>query len=242
MEFIRDRHLLSCVRRAVEEYDMIEDGDRIAVGLSGGKDSTALLCALIELRRFLPRKFELEAITVDMGFEGMDFAPVKEFCEKAEVAFTIDKTNISQIVFDYRGEANPCALCAKMRRGALHKTAVERGCNKVALGHHFDDAVVTFMMNLMNEGRIGCFSPVTYLSDRNITLIRPLIYADEGDIKYFVRGNNLPIVVSTCPEDKHTDRERVKVLLSELEKQDKGLRHRLFTAMRKAEVDGWKKP
>lgn len=240
MGFVNTRRLLSCVRRAVEQYQMIEEGDRIAVGLSGGKDSTALLITLHELQRFYPKRFTLFAITVDTGFEGMDFAPLKALCAEMGVPYTIAPSGISKIVFDIRKESNPCSLCARMRRGLLHDTAKELGCNKIALGHHFDDVVTTFMMNLFNEGRLGCFSPVTYLSIKQLYMIRPFIYADEGDIRYFVRSNNLPVVTSTCPEDKHTDREKFKRMIDEMDRENKGLKHRIFTAMQKGEIDGFR--
>lgn len=240
MEFEKIRRLLSCVRRAADDYDMIEEGDRIAVGLSGGKDSTALLCALAELRRFYPKSFSLVAITVDMGLPGMDFTPLRALCEGLGIPYEIVKTDLAAIIFEHRKESNPCALCAKMRRGILHDNAKRLGCNKIALGHHYDDAVVTFLMNLMNEGRIGCFSPVTYLSRKDITMIRPLLYARESDVRYFVKANAIPVVKSTCPEDKHTDREKYATLLTTLEKENRGLRHRLFHAMQKAGVDGFK--
>lgn len=228
------------MRRAVDEYEMIEDGDRIAVGLSGGKDSTAMLCTLAELRRFYPKSFSIVAVTVDMGLPGMDFTPLSALCRELDVPYEIVPTELAEIIFEHRKESNPCALCAKMRRGILHDTAKRLGCNKIALGHHYDDAVVTFLMNLMNEGRIGCFSPVTYLSRKDLTMIRPLLYARESDVRYFVKANDIPVVRSTCPEDKHTDREKYQTLLTTLEKENKGLRHRIFHAMQKAGVDGFK--
>ncbi len=234
------KRMLSFIRRAADDYEMIADGDRIAVGVSGGKDSLALLATLAEMRRFYPKKYELFAVTVDMGFEGADFSEIKEFCRRYGVKLKIVKTEIAKIIFDVRKESNPCSLCAKMRRGSLHAAAVELGCNKVALGHHFDDAVETFMMNLFFEGRLGCFSPVTYLSNREITLIRPMIYATEKDVSYFARQRCLPVMASLCPEDKATERENMKKLLSELEKSNKGLRHRIFHAMCSGGIDGFK--
>ena len=181
------KRILSFVRRAVDDYQMIDDGDKIAVGVSGGKDSLTLLAALAALRRFYPKKFDIVAITIDMGFEGGSFDSVKQYCDSLEVIYKVVPTEIAKIIFDVRKESNPCSLCAKMRRGALHSAATEFGCNKVALGHHYDDAVETFIMNMFFEGRIGCFSPVTYLSNRKIKLIRPLIYAEEKDVSYFAR-------------------------------------------------------
>ncbi len=233
------KRILSFVRRAVDDYNMISEGDIIGIGVSGGKDSLTLLEALCEMRRFYPKKYTLKAITIDMGFEDADFTPIREFCDRLDVEFLTVKTEIKKIIFDVRQESNPCSLCAKMRRGALHLAAKELGCNKVALGHHFDDAVETFMMNLFFEGRIGCFSPVTYLSNRDITLIRPLIYAEERDVAYFARKRALPIYKNPCPEDRNTERENMKKLLAEIERGNKGLRHRIFRAMCKGEVDGF---
>ena len=235
------KRLLSFVRRAADDYNMISDGDKIAVGVSGGKDSLTLLEVLAEMRRFYPKKYEICAITVDMGFQGSDFSEIEEFCRRINVEYKVIKTEIAKIIFDVRKESNPCSLCSKLRRGSLHAAAQELGCNKVALGHHYDDAVETFMMNLFFEGRLGCFSPVTYLSNRQITLIRPMIYAQEKDVMYFVRKRTLPIVISPCPEDHATERENMKQLLSDLEKNNKGLKHRIFTAMCRGEIDGFKK-
>ena len=233
------KRILSFVRRAVDDYHMIEDGDRIAVGISGGKDSLTLLAALARLRLFYPKKFDVVAITVDMGFEGSDYSTIDAFCRTLAVEYRVVKTDIAKIIFDVRKESNPCSLCAKMRRGSLHAEAVAAGCNKVALGHHYDDAVETFMMNLFFEGRLGCFSPTSYLSNRKITLIRPLIYAQEKDVAYFSRRQALPVLKSLCPEDHATERENMKQLLHELEKNNDGLRHRIFHAMCKGEIDGF---
>lgn len=234
------KRLLSFVRRAADDYNLIEEGDRIAIGVSGGKDSLALLSALAEMRRFYPKKYDIVAITVDMGFEGGDYSSIKDFCDCINVPYVIEKTDIAKIIFDIRKESNPCSLCAKMRRGSLHKAAVDNNCNKVALGHHFDDAVETFMMNLFFEGRLGCFSPKSYLSNRKITLIRPLLYATEKDVVYFTNKRQLPVVKSLCPEDHATEREKMKKLLADLERSNPGLRHRIFGAMCKGEIDGFK--
>lgn len=238
MEHIK--RTLSYVRRAVDDYEMIHDGDRVAVGVSAGKDSLTLLCALAELRRFYPKPFELIAVTVDMGFEGTDFSEIAEFCRRLKVEYRIVKTDIAKIIFDIRKEPNPCSLCAKMRRGSLHAEAQAANCNKVALGHHYDDAVETFMMNLFFEGRLGCFSPKSYLSNRKLTLIRPLLYATEKDVQYFVRRRPMPVMVSPCPEDHATERENMKNLLTELEKNNKGVKHRIFNAMCRGEIDGFR--
>ncbi len=244
------RRILSYTRRAVDDYNMIEDGDRIAIGLSGGKDSLALVCAMAALKKFYPKHFELEVITMDPGFykagygdeaeAKKSFEALRELCRQLDVNFTLFETDIAKIIFDIRKEKNPCSLCARMRRGALHSQAKELGCNKIALGHHFDDAVETFIMNLFNEGRIGCFSPVTYLDRMDITLLRPLVYTPEKDIKYFINHSNLPVLHSPCPADKASDRENVKQLLHELDKENKGIKYRIFGAMQRAGIDGYK--
>ena len=239
VEFRNLRRLLSMGRRAVDCYHMIDAGDRIAVGLSGGKDSLALLCTLWGLARFYPAPYSLVGVTVDMGFEGMDFTPLTAFCRRLGVEHILVKTKISEVVFVNRAESNPCSLCSRMRRGVLHDAAKKAGCNKLALGHHFDDAVETFMLNLFREGRIGCFSPVTYLSRKELTMIRPMLYATEKDIRYFVNHNDLPVVRNLCPEDEHTERENMKKLLADLDRADKGLKHRIFGAMVRGHVDGF---
>ncbi len=219
---------------------MISPGDRIAVGVSAGKDSLTLLCAMAELRRFYPVPFELIAITIDMGFEGADFSPIAKLCEELNVPYHVVPTEISRVIFDVRKEKSPCSLCAKMRRGALHNVAKELGCNTVALGHHFDDAVETFMLNLFFEGRIGCFSPVTHLSRVGIKLIRPMIYMPEKDVRYFASKVSLPVIKSPCPADGNTQREEMKQLLAQLDRKHDGLRYRIFGAMQRGEVDGFK--
>ena len=234
------RRVLSYVRRAADDYEMIREGDRIAVGVSAGKDSLTLLCALAEMRRFYPKKYEVVAITVDMGFPGADFSAVAALCESLNVPYRVVKTDISTIIFDIRKEKNPCSLCAKMRRGALHNAAKEMGCAAVALGHHFDDVVDTFMLNLFFEGRIGCFQPVTYLTRVELRLIRTLLYMPEKDVRYFANKEKLPVVKSPCPADGNTERAEMKQLLTDLEHRYKGLRYRLFGAIQRGEVDGFK--
>ena len=234
------KRVLSHVRRAVDDYEMIKDGDKVAVGVSAGKDSLTLLCALAELRRFYPKKFELIAITVDMGFEGADFSAISALCQELDVPYHIVPTEISKIIFDVRKEKNPCSLCAKMRRGALYGKARDLGCTSVALGHHFDDVVETFMLNLFYEGRIGCFQPVTYLSNTGITMIRPMIYMPEKDVRYFASKAELPISKVKCPADGNTEREEMKKLLASLERENKGLRYRIFGAIQRGEIDGFK--
>ncbi len=234
------KRVLSHVRRAVDDYEMIKEGDRVAVGVSAGKDSLTLLCALAELRRFYPKRFELIAITVDMGLEGNDLSPIETLCKELDVPYHIVPTEISRIIFDVRKEKNPCSLCAKMRRGALYGAARDLGCTSVALGHHFDDVVETFMLNLFYEGRIGCFQPVTYLSNTGITLIRPMVYMPEKDVRYFASKAELPISKVKCPADGNTQRQAMKDLLASLERENKGLRYRIFGAIQRGEVDGFR--
>lgn len=238
-EFKNIQRILSHARKAVEEYDMIQDGDRIAVGISGGKDSLTLLCALARMRVFLKQKFELVAITIDMGFEGADFSEIAKLCSELEVEYHIIPTQIYNIIFNVRQEKSPCSLCARMRRGALHDASKELGCNKIALGHHFDDVVETFMLNLFFEGRIGCFRPVTYLSIKDITMIRPLIYTHESEIKAFAQSESLPVYKAPCPADGHTERAKMKAFLEPFEREHNGLYHRIMGAIQRGEIDGF---
>lgn len=233
------QRLLSYVRRCVDNYHMISPGDRIAVGVSGGKDSLTLLRALADLKRFYPHPFELTAITLDMGFENMDFSGVQALCDEIHVPFILKRTQLKQIIFDVRRESNPCSLCAKMRRGALHEAALEAGCHKVALGHHFDDVAETFLLSLFYEGRIHCFLPETYLDRKDITLIRPLLYTPEKYIRGFSKRYQLPVVHNPCPADGNTKRQEVKELLLELEKKYPNLRNRIFGAIQRYPLRGW---
>ena len=208
--------LTGMVRRCVDDYNMISPGDRIAVGISGGKDSLVLLAALSHLKRYYPAPFELEAITIDAGFEGMDFSGVEAMCAELGVPYTRVPTDIREIVFDARQESNPCSLCAKMRRGALNTTLKARGCSKLALGHHFDDAVETFAMSLLFEGRLNCFAPVSYMDRMDVTMIRPLLYVGELRSVNMAKALSLPVVTSTCPMDRTSRRREVKDLLDTL--------------------------
>lgn len=243
MGAMRERQrLLSALRRAIQDYQMIGANDTVAVGLSGGKDSLTLLALLSDLRQFYPLPYTLHAFTVAMGFPGEDHRPIATLCERLSIPYTVIPTDIAEIVFDRRQEPNPCSLCARMRRGALTAAAEAAGCQRLALGHHRDDAVETFMMNLFFEGRIGCFSPVTALGARAITVIRPLIYAREDDIARYARTAALPVTPSLCPENCQTERERMKHLLTDWEREHRGLRHRLFHAICQGEVDGFRLP
>ena len=225
------QRVLSEVRKAVDDYRMTAEGDKIAVGISGGKDSLTLLYALSSLRRFYPHPFELVAVTVDLGFANLDLSEIKKLCEKLEVPYTVVKTQIGQIVFEQRQENNPCALCAKMRKGALNEAMKQLGCNKIAYAHHMDDVVETMMLSLLYEGRFHTFSPVTYLDDTGLTVIRPLIYMKEADVIGFVRKYEVPVVKSPCPADGHTKREYVKQLLKQLNTENPGVKQRMFTAI-----------
>ena len=228
------------IRRCVDDYNMIETGDVIAVGVSGGKDSLSLLCALANLRRFYPKRFELQALTVDMG-NGVDYSGVAELCRSLDVEYTVKETEISKIIFDYRQESNPCALCAKMRRGALHDMMNERGINKIALGHHFDDAIETFMLSLFYEGRLSCFQPVTYMSRANVTQIRPMLYVGEGTVASLAQRYSLPVTPSNCPIDGVSKREEVKQLIKTLSVRYPDLKSKIFGAMQRLPLPGWEK-
>jgi tRNA(Ile)-lysidine synthase TilS/MesJ len=233
--------LLSYTRKAIDDYQMIEDGDKIAIGVSGGKDSLTLLYALSGLKRFYPKQFDIEAITVNMGFKELDFSAVAKLCEKLGIHYTVVETDIAEIIFDYRKESNPCSLCAKMRKGAFNNKAKELGCNKEAYAHHYDDVIETMLMSLIYEGRYHCFSPVTYLNRSEITLIRPLIYVEEQDIKGFSNAHHLPVVKNPCPVDGYTKREYVKQLIKTLGKESPGLRERLFHAIQTDGIKSWEK-
>ena len=227
------------LRRAVDDYDMIQAGDKVAVGVSGGKDSMLLLAALNHLKSFYPRPFELEAITIELGFEGMDFSPVAELCRRLGVPYMRLKTDIKEIVFDVRKEDNPCSLCAKMRRGALNDAIKAQGISKLALGHHFDDAVETFMMSLLFEGRLSCFRPVTYMDRSGVTQIRPLVYAGEQKISRLAEELNLPIVENSCPQDKASKRHEIKTLLGTLSGSYPDMKSKIFGAMQRQPLPNW---
>lgn len=233
------QRLMGFARRAIDEYQMIDDGDKIAIGVSGGKDSLTLLYALCGLRKFYPKKFELEAITVNLGYEQTDFSAIIKLCEELDVHYTVVETDIAEIIFEQRKESNPCSLCAKLRKGAFNNKAKELGCNKEAYAHHFDDVIETMLMSLLYEGRFHCFSPVTYLDRSGITLIRPLIYVDEQDIMNFKNAYELPVVKNPCPIDGYTKREYAKQLIKRLDIENPGLRERLFNAIKEGNVPGW---
>lgn len=230
--------LIGLVRRCVEDYRMIAPGDRIGVGVSGGKDSLALLVFLAELKKYYPQPFHLEAITIDMGLN-MDFSGIEALCRSLDVPYTVVRTEIGPIIFDYRKEKNPCSMCAKMRRGALNQALLDRGLNKLALGHHYDDAVETFLMSLLFEGRISCFQPVTDLDRTGIIQIRPTLYLHEKTIDSFVSRQGLPVLTNRCPVDKTTKREEIKSLIFELSARYPDLKERIFGAMQRFPLPEW---
>ena len=233
------QHILGLVRRCVEDYRMIGPNDRIAVGVSGGKDSLLTLVALAQLRRFYPIPFSLEAITLEMGMPGMDFSPVAALCETLEVPYQRIQVPVYQIVFEERREKNPCSLCAKLRRGSLNTALTERGIHKIALGHHYDDAIETLLMNLLFEGRIGCFQPVTYLNRTGVTQIRPLLYCREDEIRRTAERLRLPVVHNPCPADGSSRRQEIKELIGQLEKTYPDLKQKLFGSIQRYPLYGW---
>jgi len=233
------QQVFSYVRKAVDDYHMIEENDKIAIGISGGKDSLTLLYALHGLKRFYPIPFEIHAVTVDLGFNNLDLSKIEALCKELDVEYTIVKTDIAQIIFDERKESNPCSLCAKMRKGALNTAIKEAGCNKVAYAHHKDDVVETMLMSLIYEGRFHTFSPVTYLDKMDLTVIRPLMYMNEADVIGFVNKYNVPVVKSPCPADGHTKREYIKNLLREINLETPGVKARMFTAIQNSNMKGW---
>ena len=240
---MRLQQVLSYVRKAVDDYHMIADGDNIAVGISGGKDSLTLLYALHGLRRFYPQKFDIHAVTVDLGFGNLDLSRIESICaDELQIPYTIVKTDIADIIFEQRKESNPCSLCAKMRKGALNEAIKKEGCNKVAYAHHKDDVVETMLMSLIYEGRFHTFSPVTYLDRMDLTVIRPLMYMNEADVIGFVNKNQIPVVKSPCPADGYTKREYVKQLLKKLNQENPGVKQRMFTAIQDGGMAGWPPP
>ena len=233
------KRVLGSIRRADERYHMIEDGDKVCIGVSGGKDSLLLMEAMKLYQRFSYTKFEVCAVMLDLGLKPIDTTPVEEFAARVGMDFTVVRTDIGKVVFEYREERSPCALCAKLRRGALNNAALEWGANKIALGHHLDDAVETFMMSVMHEGRIGCFSPVTWYDDQRFYVIRPLIYTTEREVKALVRAAELPVVGSSCPENGNTEREEMKKYLRTFDDLHRGLYKRILGALERREIDGW---
>lgn len=236
-----NKRLLKPMRKTILQYNMIEDGDRVAVGLSGGKDSSTLLYLLTLLQKQLPFRFEIVPISLTLGFDGMDLSPMQKFVNNLGHELHIKETNISQVVFDIRQEKNPCSLCANLRRGILYDYAKALGCNKVAYGHHLDDGIETFFMNLLFGGKLGVFQPVSYMSRLDISLIRPMIAIEENSIIQFVKAKEIPIIHNPCPADKHTKREEMKELINHLSDKYPNIRQNFFNAVTNVkEEDFWK--
>jgi len=233
---------MSITRKAIDEYNMIEDGDKIAIGISGGKDSLALLHCLKGLQRYYPKKFELVAITVALGFNNFDLEKVIEMCKDLDVEYHVIDTQIGEIVFEQRKESNPCSLCSKMRKGAMNKLAKSLGCNKIALGHHKEDIVETMLMSLFYEGRFHTFSPVTYLDRMDLYSIRPMMYVSEKDIIGFTNYYKIPVVKSPCPANGYTKREYMKDLMKKLGRENHGLTNQMFKAIQTSTINGWDLP
>lgn len=233
------QQLLSFTRKAVDEYQMIEAGDKIAVGISGGKDSLTLLYALAGLRRFYPKPFDLIAITVDLGYEKFHTEKIEALCKELDVPYHVVKTDIARILFEERKESNPCSLCAKMRKGALNEAVKKLGCNKVAYAHHKDDIVETMILSLIFEGRFHSFSPKSYLDRMDLTVIRPMMYVNEADVIGFQRKYELPVEKSRCPVDGLTKRQYAKDLIHQLELDHPGAKQRMFTAILNGNIEGW---
>lgn len=231
--------ILGYMRKAIDEYNMIEDGDKIAVALSGGKDSFTLLLGLKNLQRFYPKKFDIIGVTINPGFEFFDSSLIKDFCDKLDVPFFEEHSHAQEIVFEIRKEKNPCSLCANLRRGVINSIAIREGCNKIALGHNEDDVLETFLLNLFYTGSIGTFSPVSYMDRSGITLIRPLIYTSEKETRRFVRKNSLSVIPKVCPMDGTSKREDMKQLIFSLQKNIPMIRANLFGAIRRNLPD-WK--
>ena len=233
------QRMMGLMRRCIDDYRMIEPNDKIAVGVSGGKDSLTLLALLAALREYYPQPYDLTAITIDMGLPGMDFALVEDFCARLGVPYRRVPTQIGPIIFEYRREKNPCSMCAKMRRGALNQALLEQGFHKVALGHHYDDAVETFLMSLLFEGRLSCFQPVTYLDRSGVTQIRPMLYLTESMVRNFAAEQQFPVVHNVCPSDKHTKRQEIKDLIVTLSATYPDLKNRVFGAMQRLPLPEW---
>ncbi len=233
------QRVLSLTRKAIDDYNMIEEGDRIAIGISGGKDSLTLLYALSHLRRFYPKHFDIVAVTVDLGWGNLDLSRISELCRELDVEYHIEKTDIYNVIFNERKESNPCSLCAKMRKGALNDAMKLKGCNKIAYAHHKDDVIDTMMLSLIYEGRFHTFAPVTYLDRTDLYVIRPLIYLSEAEVIGFVNKYDVPVVKSPCPADKHTKREYVKNIIQEINLETPGVRNRMFTAIKESNIKGW---
>ena len=233
------QRILGYMRKAIDDYNMISDGDRIAVGLSGGKDSTTLLIGLKNLQRFYPKKFELVAVSINPGFEEFNSELLSNLCNKLDVKFIEEKSHIKEIVFNIRKEKNPCSLCANLRRGIINSVALRENCNKIALGHNEDDVLETFFLNLLYGGSINTFAPSSYMDRSKITLIRPLIYAPEKYIRSFVKRNNIEVMPKVCPIDGVSKREDMKNLIFDLQEDIPNIRANLYGAIKRSTIKGW---
>ena len=233
--------ILGYMRKAIENYNMISEGDKIAVGLSGGKDSTTMLMGLKNLQRFYPKKFDIIAVTVNPGFDGFDSSILQNLCEELNITFIEEKSHIKEIVFDIRKEKNPCSLCANLRRGILNSIAIRENCNKIALGHNEDDVIETFLLNLIYGGSINTFTPISYMDRSKITLIRPLIYAPEKYIRNFIKRENIKIMPKICTMDGYSKREDIKLLIQNFQKDIPNIRSNLYGAIERSNIKGWNK-
>lgn len=231
--------ILSYMRKAIEDFNMIEEGDKIGVALSGGKDSISMLLGFKALQRFYPKKFDIIAISINPGFEFFDTKILENICKQNEIPLIIENSHIKEIVFDIRNEKNPCSLCANLRRGILNSVAIREGCNKIALGHNEDDVLETFLLNLLYTGNISTFAPVSYMDRSQITLIRPLIYAPEKYIRKFIRKNNIEIMPKACPMDGHSKRENIKNLIQTLSLDIPTIKANLYGAIKRSNIKGW---
>ena len=232
--------ILGYMRKAIENYNMIEDGDKIAVALSGGKDSITMLMGFKNLQRFYPKKFDIVAVTINPGFEGFDLDLLRNLCNDIDVPLIIEDGHMKEIVFDIRDEKNPCSLCANIRRGMLNSIAIREGCNKIAVGHNEDDVLETFLMNLFYAGSINTFAPISYMDRSKITLIRPLIYAPESYIRSFVKKNNITVMPKACPMDGYSKREDMKEFLFKMQKEIPHVRANLYGAIKRNNVNGFR--
>ena len=233
------QQILSYMRKAINDYDMIQDGDKIAVALSGGKDSTAMLMGFKNLQIFFPKKFDIIAVSIDPGFEHFDRSILERTCEKVGVKLIIEESHAKEIVFDIRKEKNPCSLCANIRRGILNSVVNREGCNKIAIGHNQDDVIETLLLNLFYAGNFNTFAPVSYMDRSKVTLIRPLVYAPEKEIRKFVKRNNVEIMPKTCPMDGYSNREKIKNLIHEMSLTNPMLKANLFGSIKRKEINGW---
>lgn len=234
-----NKRLTSLLRQALDDYHMINPGDKIAVGISGGKDSLTLISGLSLLQKYYPLPFEIQAITVDLGFEGFDTSSIEDFCKERSIPYHLERTQIADIVFHKRKESNPCSLCAKMRKGALNNAIKALGCNKVAYAHHMDDVVETYMLNLIYEGRFSTFMPITHLDRMNIDVIRPMIYIREAEVIGYTHKYPLPIIKNPCPADGYTSRQYVKELLDDINRNNPGIRQKILNAISTSNLKGW---